>query len=213
MAEFLINALVTIAIVGLGGLLLLAGRTYLWVLLGVGGLIITAAAIAELRSYPDMWAIIRDVIWIPLLISISVGALGVYLAKTHRKLAIDVIGFGAGVFVATWFDEIFLALSGRTQDESTWWMALILLAAGIIGIWLTRQDPEGSLILISVIIGVYTISSGLNLDRSSSLTAVLTLGLALTGVVVQYASYLREHPRIGRQLPPVPHPVNEELPF
>jgi hypothetical protein len=68
-------------------------------------------------------------------------------------------------------------------------------------------------ILISVIIGARTITNGLNLDNTNSFTAVIALGLGLTGVVIQYASYLREQPRLGRQLPPVPHPVSEELPY
>jgi hypothetical protein len=205
--------LLTAIILGLGGLLLLAGRKYMWILLGAGGFLITAALAAELENVSNTFTLVQDQLWIVLLIALGVGALGVFIARKYESVSHDIIGFAAGLYIASWFDEILLHLNGQDKNEITWWLVLIFIAFGIAGIWITRQDPDEAMILISVIIGARTIAEGLNLDQTNSFTAVITLGLVLTGVVVQYASYLREQPRIGRQLPPVPHPINEELPY
>ena len=213
MLDFLVNFLLTLIFLGLGGVLLLAGRHYLWVLLGAGGLIIAATLAAEIQGYENAWSLIEEGAWIALLIALLIGVLGAYIGKNYERLSVGLIGFATGVYIATWFDEILLVTNGQDASEFTWWVALIFIGAGILGVWITRHDPDQAVILISVIIGANTISDGLNLDETRSITAVLTLGLALTGVVVQYASYLRERPRIGQQLPPVPHPLNEDLPF
>ncbi len=216
MSNFLLgtlNFLLTVIFLGIGGILLLAGRKYLWVLLGGGSLLILATVLAEVQGYPDAWSLVEERLWISLLLSLGAGAVGVYISQRFEKLAVDIIGFAVGVFVATWFDEILLVLNGQTEGEFTWWVGLIFIGAGILGVWITRQDPDQALILISVIIGARTIESGLKLDGTKSITAVIILGLGLTGVVVQYATLLRERPRLGQQLPPVPHPVSEELPY
>ena len=205
--------LLTVVFLGLGGILLLAGRKFMWILLGAAGFLITATLAAEILGLPNSLSLVEEGKWISLLIAVGVGALGVYVSQNYEHLSIDIIGFAVGVYVATWFDEILLVLNGQDKDDFTWWVALIYIAAGIISIWVTRQDPEQALILISVIIGARTISEGLNMDQSKNITAVMTLGLGLTGVVAQYASYLRERPRLGQRLPPVPHPISEDIPY
>jgi hypothetical protein len=209
----ILTFVLTAAILGLGGLLLLAGRKYRWILLGAGGFLITAALVAELQLNSNAFTLVQDKLWIALLIALGVGILGVIIAQKFERISFDIIGFAAGLYIATLFDEILLFLNDQEKGQITWWLVLIFLAAGIISVWLTRKDPEEAVILISVVIGARTIAEGLNLDQTNSFTAVVTLGLGLTGVVVQYASYLRERPRIGGQLPPVPHPISEDLPY
>ena len=213
MLDFLVNFLLTLIFLGLGGVLLLAGRHYLWILLGAGGLLVTATLAAEIQGYENAWSLIEEGEWIALLIALLIGVLGVYIGKNYERLSVDLIGFAVGLFIATWFDEILLVMNGQDASEFTWWLALLFIGAGILGVWITRQDPDQAVILISVIIGANTISDGLHLDETRSITAVISLGLTLTGVVVQYASYLRERPRIGQQMPPVPHPISEDLPY
>lgn len=213
MLDFLVNFLLTVIFLGLGGVLLLAGRHYLWILLGAGGLLVTATLAAEIQGYENAWSLIEEGEWIALLIALLIGVLGVYIGKNYERLSVDLIGFAVGLFIATWFDEILLVMNGQDASEFTWWLALLFIGAGILGVWITRQDPDQAVILISVIIGANTISDGLHLDETRSITAVISLGLTLTGVVVQYASYLRERPRIGQQMPPVPHPISEDLPY
>lgn len=216
MSDFLyavLSFLLTVVFLGLGGLLLLAGRKYMWILLGAGGMIIAATIAAEVQGYPNAWSLIEEGSWLSLLIAVGVGVLAVYIGQNYEHLSADIIGFAVGVFIATWFDEVLLVLNGEESTEFTWWVALMFVAAGIAGVWATRQDPDQALILISVLIGANTISNGLDMDPESNWTAVVLLSLTLTGVVVQYASLLRERPRMGQRLPPVPHAVSEELPY
>lgn len=208
-----VNFLLMVIFIGLGGILLLAGRHYLWILLGAGGFLITATLLAEIQGYMNSLTLVDENEWIFLLIALGVGAMGVFIGRNYEHLSHDIIGFAAGLYIATWFDEILLVLNGQERNDFAWWVLLLFIGAGILGVWITRKDPEQSMILISVIIGAKTIIEALNLDQTSSFTAVISLSLALTGIVVQYASYLRERPRLGRQLPPVPHPVSDELPY
>ena len=216
MSDFMhtvLGFLSTVLFLGLGGILLLAGRKYMWILLGAGGLIIAATIAAEVQGYSNAWPLIEEGAWLSILIAAVVGLLGVYIGQRYEKLSVDIIGFAVGVYIATWFDEILLALNGQESSEFTWWVALLFVAAGISGVWASRQDPDQAFILISVLIGANTINNGLDMDPNSNWTAVILLSLTLTGVVVQYASLLRERPRMGQLLPPVPHPVSEELPY
>jgi len=61
-----------------------------------------------------------------------------------------------------------------------------------VGLLLTRRSQDVAIILISIVNGPEIFVQALRLNRSANLTAVITLNLALIGVVVQYASYLRE---------------------
>lgn len=216
MADIVLNILhflLTLLFLGLSILLLLAGRSYIWVLLGGAGFLVAATIAAELQGYSHAWSLVEQQLWLTLSIALGVGAVGAYVGWNYRHLAADIVGFAAGIFIASWFDEILLVLNGDAADAFTWWTALLTIAAGFLGVWLTRRDTEQALILLSVVIGAKSIADVLNLDQSASSTAVITLGLTLTGIVVQYASYLRERPRIGQRLPPVPHPVSDELPY
>ncbi|MFN2143376.1 MAG: hypothetical protein ACK2U5_23025 [Candidatus Promineifilaceae bacterium] len=216
MNDLLLNILgfvLTVIFLGLGGLLLLSGRKYMWILLGGGGFLITATLAAEVKGLPSGWASVQQNDWILLVIALVMGALGIFIGRNYDHLSADIIGFAAGLYIAAWFDEILLTLNGQEDSGLTWWLALIFVAAGIAGLLVTRRSPEQALILISVLIGAGTIGNVLNLDTSSSWTAVILLSLTLTGIVVQYAALLRERPRLGQQLPPVPHPISDELPF
>ena len=133
MPDFLytvINFLLSVVFLGLGGLLLLTGRKYLWILLGAGGFLIAATLAAEIQGLPNAWALIEEGNWISLLIAFGVGILGVFISQKYEHLSVDIIGFAVGVFFATWFDEILLVLNGQDNSEFTWWVALIFFAAG-----------------------------------------------------------------------------------
>lgn len=215
MVNFLLNLLIILIAIAVGGTILLAGRRFMWLLFGVAGLLVAATFIAELQGLPNAYALLQNRDWTALLIALAVGGVGVlislYLQHSHRIAPF--VGFIAGLLIAGWFDEIIYYLADRPPETGfTWWMALIFLAAGVLGLLLARRSPEETLIFVSVIVGAYLISQTLNLNPSSSFAAVITLGLALLGVVVQYASFLREQPRSARPLPPVPPPVTEELP-
>ncbi len=203
----------TVLFVTLGGMLLLAGRKHSWILLTAGGFLVAATLFAEFRGQPQASSLVTEGLWVFLLVAAALGILGYFVSVRYKSISIDLIGFAVGLYTASWFDEILLVLNGQEESDFTWWLAVLFIAAGALGVWITRREPDQAMILISVIIGADTITNALNLDSSRSITAVFTLGLALTGVVVQYATLLREQPRLGRRLPPVPHPVSEEMPY
>jgi hypothetical protein len=61
-----------------------------------------------------------------------------------------------------------------------------------LGLWLVKQSRDEALILITMVVGVELIQDALRLNKSSSWTAIVIVCLALAGVMVQYANYLRE---------------------
>lgn len=214
MFEFLANLLLAIVWGALGLIALLAGRKYLWLLLGVAGLVVTAQVLAAFYGYANAWGLVTKLELVPILISVAFGVLAMALGRHNRDAAITFIGFAVGVFVASWFDQLIFFISGRAEtDSAPWWLFLVFLAAGLLGVWIIRRGAEQELILVSVIIGVKTITDALNLPAESNITAVVILSLALVGIVVQYAALLREQPPELRVIQPVPHPVSEELPY
>ena len=58
--------------------------------------------------------------------------------------------------------------------------------------WLVRKYRDELLIIVTMLVGVQLILNGFQLDSKSSLTAIVIISLALVGVLVQYAHYLRE---------------------
>jgi len=105
--------LLAVLFMGLGGLLLLAGRKYIWLLLGGGGFLIAAALIAVVLGQDNGWNLAQEQMWIPLLIALLAGVLGIFIAQNYDRLAADIIGFAAGVYIVTWFDQILLYLDNR----------------------------------------------------------------------------------------------------
>ena len=81
------------------------------------------------------------------------------------------------------------------------------LLEGAVNVVLTTVMPDGQpqstpvwcnldgntiLIIVTMLVGVQLILNGFRLDSKSSLTAIVIISLALVGVMVQYADYLRE---------------------
>ena len=63
---------------------------------------------------------------------------------------------------------------------------------GLLGLWLVRTDRHESLILITALVGVELVNDALGLSDTRSITAIILLGLALSGILAQYGAYLRE---------------------
>ena len=82
---------------------------------------------------------------------------------------------------------------------------LLFVVGGLLGLYLTRRYRAEALILVSMAVGTEIVVLALGLDMSRSYTAVIALSLALVGVVMQYADYLREIKAVARPVPP-PHP-------
>ena len=78
------------------------------------------------------------------------------------------------------------------QQIAIWIGLLVLLVGGLLGLWLVHAARDEALILITTLVGVQLIQDAIHLSRTSSLAAIVMSTLALAGVLVQYAAYLRE---------------------
>jgi len=105
------------------------------------------------------------------------------------------IGIVAGVDMALWLREIIQYISSGAGPTGAGTAVLLnlpaILIGGLLGWWFVRAFRDEALILLTVIMGVEIIYLALGLSSSRAFTAVILLSLALAGVVVQYADYLR----------------------
>lgn len=213
MDDFLTRAVFGVAGAAIGTGLLLFGRRYYWALFGVFVALLVTYFLTPILGLQDEVQLLFSGNWQAILVVLGAGLLGGVISRRRRDLTVIAIGFVAGVYIATFFDRILLYMSGRTDFALTWWLLLIFLLSGILAAYLTQRSPDNALILISVILGVAIISYSLNLSSESSLTAVITLSLALVGIVYQFATYMRDQPRVPRILPPVPAVGSSDLPY
>jgi hypothetical protein len=197
MMEFLLYLLGLILGVVLGGYILLYGRRSLWATLGIVGLAATANLLAVLVAGVDTG---RDLIygqaWDLLGIALAVGVVGVVLGRFAPALAVLLIGFVAGADVALWLYDIsayLITAVAQLSEQIALWVGLgIILLGGLAGLWFVRKYRDEALILITMVLGTQLIILGLGISTRSSWTAIVALGLALFGVVRQYADYLSE---------------------
>ncbi|NJN53744.1 MAG: hypothetical protein HC804_02670 [Anaerolineae bacterium] len=112
------------------------------------------------------------------------------------KLAVAMIGILVGADLALWFYDISYHLvtvvASWPEETAVLVGLLIVLIGALIGFWFVRQYRDEALVLASVALGTEIVYLTLGLSENSSFTAVLVLSVALAGVVVQYADYLRE---------------------
>ncbi|MCA9875201.1 MAG: hypothetical protein KC441_16135 [Anaerolineales bacterium] len=196
MLSFLLGVVIVVLGLVIGGVVLLTGRRAIWISLAIVGLVATgnllAVIVAGLNSGLDL---IRQSEWLLVAIAVGVGALGWYIGQTRRNLATALIGIVAGVDMALWLREIIQYISsgaGPTGEGTAVLLNLpAILIGGLLGWWFVRAFRDEALILLTVIMGVEIIYLALGLSSSRAFTAVILLSLALAGVVVQYADYLR----------------------
>lgn len=194
---FFLNLLGSIIGVLLGGYILFAGRKAVWATLGIVGLVATANLLAVLVAGVDAG---RDLLemqaWGLLGLAAVVGGLGIVVGRIKPDLAVLFIGFIAGADVVLWFYDIstYLVTSVAHLSElaATWTGLVVLFIGGLFGLWLVRKARDEALVLITMLVGVQIIQNALGLSTTSSWTAIIMITLALAGVLVQYASYLRE---------------------
>jgi hypothetical protein len=197
MTEFLIDSLSTIILVVLGGYILFAGRRQIWITMGIVGLVVTARLLAILVAGFDTG---RELIefreWGLVGVAVLVGLAGVFLARLRPNLAALLIGFAAGADLALFLYDItaYLVTDVARLPENLVILVtvVVIIIGGLFGLWLIWKSRDEALILITMLIGVQFIQDFLGFDQSSSWTAIIILSLGLAGLLVQYASYLRE---------------------
>ncbi len=181
----------------LGFYLLLMGRqakaltTAIVCLAATGGLL----ALIVLNE-SSAWALTEERDWLLLGITVAAGIVGGILGARAEHIAASIVGFAAGGFIALWFYDIahhIVVDIAHWSEQTAFWVGVaIIIIGGLIGLFLTRRSEAVALILITVFVGTDFIVRALHLSPDKSITAVITISLALLGLVFQYAQYLRE---------------------
>jgi hypothetical protein len=209
MTEFLIDALTIIIMLVFGGYVLFLGRRALWATMGIVGLTVTARLLAVLVAGLDTG---RDLIeykeWQLLGIAVLVGVIGLVLGRVKPNIAVFLIGFAFGADLASWLYNIVAYIVtdvAQLPDSVAVWVGLaVIIIGGLFGVWLVRVSRDEALILITMLFGVQFIQEAIALDKSNSWTAIIILSLGLAGLLVQYASYLRESKILSELTEPEP---------
>lgn len=207
--SFLVGFFVSIISILFGFYILFAGRHAIWATLGIIGLSAAGNILAVLAAGGDSG---RDLIemqkWDLVIISFLVGALGIVLGIYKEELAVLSIGFIAGADAALWFYDVTTHLMtnlAKLSEQSAYITGIIIIiTGGMLGLGLVRATRDEALILITMLVGTQLILDAFGFSPTSSWTAIIMITLALAGVLVQYAVYLREIK--SDQLHPQPHP-------
>lgn len=197
MLDFLLAILFFIIGIALGFYLLLYGRKGLVVTTAIICLAATGGLLALIfLGESSGWALTEGPDWRLLGITIAAGIVGGILGSRAEHIAASVIGFAAGAYIGLWFYDIAFHIVvdiGHWSEQVAFWVGVaILIISGLVGLYLTRRSEDVAVIMISVFVGADLIIRALGLSSSSSWTAVFTISIALLGLVVQYAQYLRE---------------------
>jgi hypothetical protein len=197
MLDFLLLILMFIIGLVLGFYLLLLGRQKMIVTTAIICLAATGGLLALIfLGESNIWALTEEPDWLLLGITVAAGIVGGILGAKVEHVAAAIVGFFAGGYIGLWFYDIafYLVVDITHWPEKTafWVGVAILIISGLIGLFLTRRSEAVSVILISVFVGTDIIIRALGLSPEKSMTAVISISLALLGLVVQYAQYMRE---------------------
>lgn len=197
MLNILIQILLLIVGLFLGFYLLLLGRRALAVTTAIICLAFMGQMLAVIFLGQDtVRALAEQQAWILLAVTLAAGIIGGILGSRAKSIAANIIGFVAGGYIALWFYDIafYLMVSLADWPQQTAFLVgvILLIIGGLVGLILTRRDEGVAVILVSVFVGAHLIVTMLGLSSDSSFRAVISISLALLGLVVQYAQYLRE---------------------
>lgn len=202
----------TIIGVALGSWILFAGRHAIHITLGIIGLSATANFFANfVLDLDNGWDLINSQQWLFMGIALVIGVIGFLFGRAKPQVAKQVIGFAAGADITLWFYDIsthIMTNVAQLSETAAIVVGLVLFfIGGMLGLWLVRTVEDEALILITMIVGAQMIQAALGLNRTSGLTAILVLTLALAGLLVQYALYLREIKSEQLEIEPQPSSV------
>ena len=166
----------SVTIVGLlmGVVILFFGRKLFWLCVAAAGFALGAAIAPHIIHEPSSI--------LGLVVALLFGVLGALLAIFLQKIAIAVLGFLAGGYLAGAIGAAFFIHSGQ-------YYTIIFLVGGIIGTFLLLAVFDWALIVVSSLIGAHLIQSAVVLPPTGS--TILFIVLAVIGVLVQAAWFRR----------------------
>jgi len=169
----ILSALILIAV---GLVLALQGKHFVWLLIGLAGFVLGYRFIGWIL--PDQGAA-------QLLIGIVVGLILGWLATRFTKILLNVAAFVlVGSFAMTVCGWLGLAETGVVGF-------LVFVIGGLIGLALMRWLADWALLLITAVAGAAIAAMGVGQllpGMASWLPQVVTIGVAILGIVVQRRS-------------------------
>jgi hypothetical protein len=166
----------SVTIVGLlvGIVILFFGRKLFWLCVAAAGFALGAEIAPHVIQEPSSI--------LGLVVALVFGVLGALLAIFLQKVAIAVLGFLAGGYLAG-------AIGAAFFIHSAQYYTIIFLVGGIIGTFLLLAAFDWALIVASSLIGAYLIQRPIVLPPTGS--TLVFIGLAVIGILVQAASFRR----------------------
>ncbi|MFN2158610.1 MAG: DUF4203 domain-containing protein [Anaerolineales bacterium] len=155
-------------LIGMGLVLLVAGRKLFWLFVGTVGFVI--GFFLANNFFPGESEITR------LALGLVVGVIGALLAVFLKKIAVGLAGFISGGLLA-------VNLAGVFSFESAMPIWMLFVLGGIIGVVLVALLFDWGLIILSSLVGAYLIA--FQLDPGGLITTAVFVGLFLVGLLLQ----------------------------
>jgi Domain of unknown function (DUF4203) len=162
------------AIIGvlIGVVVLFFGRKLFWLCVAAVGFALGVEIAPQLVHEPSPL--------LALTIALVLGFVGALLALFLQKIAIAVLGFLAGGYLAN-------ALAAAFFVHYAQYATIIFVVGGIIGAILLLALFDWALIVVSSLVGAHLIQSAIVLPPTGS--TIVFIGLVIAGVLVQAASF------------------------
>ena len=166
----------TTTIVGLliGIVILFFGRKLFWLCVAAAGFALGTEIAPHVIQEPSSI--------LGLVVALVLGLLGALLAIFLQKVAIAVLGFLAGGYLAG-------AIAAAFFIHSAQYYTITFLVGGIIGAILLLAVFDWALIVVSSMIGAHLIQNAISLPPTGSMLVII--GLTILGILVQAASFRR----------------------
>lgn len=157
-----------IILIIIGIVLLVAGRNLFWLLVGMVGFVAGYSLASNWLSGTEPW--------VGLLIGILAGFAGAWLAHAFQHLMISIAGFLVGGWAL-------LKVMDWIQVGASFPDWAVFGVGGLIGLLLVAVAFDWALILLSSIGGAVLITE--NLELSSNISLLVTIGLVVAGIWLQ----------------------------
>jgi hypothetical protein len=164
----------TIVGVIIGVVILFFGRKLFWLCVAAAGFALGAEIAPHIIQEPSSI--------LGLVVALVFGVLGALLAIFLQKVAIAVLGFLAGGYLAGAIGAAFFVHSGQ-------YYTIIFLVGGIIGTFLLLAVFDWALIVASSLIGAYLIQRPIVLPPIGS--TLVFIALVILGILVQATWFRR----------------------
>lgn len=175
MPEHLLAQLTTSDLValGIGAVLLLAGRKLFWLALGGIGFLFGLAVSAEVLNLSS-----------PILelgLALFCGLSCAFLAVFAQKIAVALAGLVLGGLGALWLASLFEP--GAFAGEPSPWLLAVAVVGGVLGVFVAPSLFEASLAAFTSLVGAFLIVSRAHVGSPHE--SWIFVGLALVGFLVQ----------------------------